>query len=101
VIEVRIPGDEVIDYLRAQGAERTDAAPTFPGGGRHQNNIITYVKVIEADEWWSSERPIILDAKTGTVWKGTDRVNALALVDWSKVSQMPMFTVQVEHPQGG
>jgi hypothetical protein len=97
MIEVRIPGDEVVPYLIAMGATSTDAAPTFPGG-RHHDNIAWYVRLIEAGEWWSSGRPIMLDAKTGTVYKGTDRATALSMVDWSKVSEMPMFTVQVEHP---
>jgi hypothetical protein len=98
MIEVRIPGDEVVAYLIAQGATSTDAHQTFPGG-RHHDNIARYVRIIEAGEWEETRRPIMLDAKTGTVYKGTDRATALSMVDWSKTSVRPMFIVQVEHPR--
>ncbi len=97
-LETKVRGDEVIEFLRAQGAERTDASQFFPGG-RHQDNIRTYINLMEAGEWEETKRPIILDAKTGTVWKGTDRCAAINLVDWSKAPTIPWFNIIVEHPR--
>ncbi len=97
-LEVRIPGDQVISFLKAQGATKTDAHPSFPGG-RHFDNIAMYVTLMEKGQWWASHRPIYLDAKTGTVWQGTDRTAAIAQVDWAKAPVVPDFTVIVEHPR--
>ena len=90
----RVPGDQVIAFLASQGAVKTDNSKRFPGEGRRP--VSDYVDLIESGQWWESERPICLDARSGMVWQGTDRCVALAAVDWSRVAHIPMFTVEVQ-----
>ncbi len=96
-LEVQIPGDQVIDFLKAHGATWTDATSSFPGG-RHFDNIERYRELLQTGMWEVTKRPIYLDARSGQVWQGTDRTAAIALVDWSKVPVIPEFTIIVEHP---
>lgn len=97
MLEVVVPGDQVLAFLRSRGAHRTDAANDLEEG-RHQDNIARYVALLEAGKWWESPRPIYLDARSGTVWQGTDRTAALARVDWTKAPTIPSFHIIVEHP---
>lgn len=93
----RLRGDLVVKFLQRFGATSTDASGTFPGDGRHRDNIAAYISAIENGWWNETDRPIKLNAKTGAVWQGSDRTVALSLVDWSKVDHVPLFVVQVDH----
>lgn len=96
-LEVFVPGDEVIAFMRSHGAKQTDVATTFPSG-RYFERIDEYVRLMEAGEWEETRRPIYLDARSGTVWQGTDRTMAISMVDWAKAPKIPKFKVVVEHP---
>lgn len=98
-----IPGDEVIFVLKECGATSTDADPTFPGPGRHTNLVEEYVTAMENGTWEETDRTIILDVKTGSVWRGSDRTAAIAQVDWAKVRSrgfpVPIFQLEINHSE--
>jgi hypothetical protein len=105
VVTVRLPGNEVIDFLREHGAEESDRAPDLETGGRPAA-VASHRAKIEAGLWEETDIPIRYNEETGVVGPGADRVAALIGVDWAKAPWVPEFSVKVKHfncygPPGG
>ena len=104
-VTVRLPGNEVIDFLLAHGAIESDRAPDLETGGRPAA-VASHRARIEAGLWEETDIPIRYNEETGVVGPGADRVAALIGVDWSKVPRIPEFSIKVKNfncygPPGG